>query len=375
MPGLDEAVPWHYGSLSEEQLALWRGWGVTDLSHLGVVTVSGPDRLSWLTTLSTQVLTDLNPFDSGEALLLDPHGRIRHHLRVCDDGQRTWLITEAGRSGELGEFLESMRFMLRVEVTLPEDTAVLGVAHRQPLEWQQFGALAVWQDPWPAQLPQGASYCAVDQKAHPTFGATHTLLVVKRDALEETGQGVLAQLAKATPAPAEAGWELDGPRWAGMAAWEALRVAAWRPRLGYEVDDKALPHELDWLRTAVHLNKGCYCGQEAVARIINLGKPPRRLVALDLDGFSGEQPPVGAGVFAGERQIGKITSVAYHFELGPIALALVRRAAPAGQWQVQVGEQGELVSAGVQEVVRADGRSDHSPSQRPGAELRGLQLG
>ena len=88
-----------------------------------------------------------------------------------------------------------------------------------------------------------------------------------------------------------------GLRLAGTWAWEALRVEAWRPRLGREVDERAIPHELDWLRTGVHLDKGCYRGQETVARVFNLGRPPRRLVLLHLDGS--EHPNRGTGCCTG----------------------------------------------------------------------------
>ena len=116
---------------------------------------------------------------------------------------------------------------------------------------------------------------------------------------------------------------------AGLAAADALRVAAWRPRWSADVDERVLPHELDWIRTAVHLSKGCYRGQETVAKVHNLGHPPRRLVALQLDGSDSVLPVHGA---AGPRRAttssGAITSVALHFEDGPIALAVVRRSTP-----------------------------------------------
>ena len=82
----------------------------------------------------------------------------------------------------------------------------------------------------------------------------------------------------------------------GTWALEALRVAAWRPRLGHETDHRTIPHEVDWLRTAVHLTKGCYRGQETVARVHNLGRPPRRLVMLHLDGSGHGLPEQGADV-------------------------------------------------------------------------------
>ena len=112
---------------------------------------------------------------------------------------------------------------------------------------------------------------------------------------------------------------------AGLWAAEALRVAAWRPRLGLETDHRTIVHEVDWLRTAVHLHKGCYRGQETVARVHNLGRPPRRLVFLHVDGSGHVLPPEGAEVYAGDRVVGHLTSVGRHHTDGPIALALIKR--------------------------------------------------
>lgn len=111
---------------------------------------------------------------------------------------------------------------------------------------------------------------------------------------------------------------------AGTWASEALRVAALRPRFGVDTDHRTIPHELDWLRTAVHLNKGCYRGQETVARVRNLGRPPRRIVLLHLDGSEHALPEAGAPVLLGDRQVGRITSAVRHYEDGPLALAVVK---------------------------------------------------
>ena len=92
---------------------------------------------------------------------------------------------------------------------------------------------------------------------------------------------------------------------AGTWAAEALRVAAWRPRLGFETDHRTIPHEVDWLRTAVHLHKGCYRGQETVARVHNLGRPPRRLVFLHLDGSGHTLPAHGDPVELDGRTVGQ----------------------------------------------------------------------
>jgi folate-binding protein YgfZ len=118
------------------------------------------------------------------------------------------------------------------------------------------------------------------------------------------------------------------PQVAGVDALEALRIAAWRPRFAHEVDARSIPHELDWLRSAVHLDKGCYRGQETVAKVHNLGRPPRRLVQLDLDGSESVLPAPGAPVLAGDAEVGTVTSSARHHEDGPIALAVVKRSVP-----------------------------------------------
>jgi len=134
---------------------------------------------------------------------------------------------------------------------------------------------------------------------------------------------------------------------AGMWAAEALRVAAWRPRLGFETDQRTIPHEVDWLRTAVHLHKGCYRGQETVARVHNLGRPPRRLVFLHLDGSGHTLPGRGVEVEAGGRVVGRLTSVARHHELGPIALAVIKRNTPLDAVCTAAG-----LSASQEEIVR-----------------------
>ena len=165
-------------------------------------------------------------------------------------------------------------------------------------------------------------------------------------------------------------------------AWEALRIEAGRPRRAREVDERAIPHELDWLRTAVHLTKGCYPGQETVARTLNLGRPPRRLTLLQLDGLAGGLPAPGDVVRLGERPVGAVTSVARHHELGPIALALLRRGVPAeAALSVEVSEAADgpapgervvvgRVAAAQELLVTPEGRAQASPAERPGAGLR-----
>jgi folate-binding protein YgfZ len=299
--GLDAGVAAHYGDPLREQRLLEEGLAVVDLSTHGVVTVSGPDRLSWLNSLSSQKLDDLAPRASAEALLLSPHGHIEHDLHVVDDGATTWLVVEPGTATDLVAYLERMRFMLRVEVAdVTGDFAVVG----EPVSRESVdGEPVAWVDPWPRTGPVSAVYGTPDD-AHPGRGRAWREVVVPRGELVD----VLA----------------SRPR-AGMWAAEALRVAAGRPRHLRETDHRTIPHELDLLRTAVHLQKGCYRGQETVARVHNLGRPPRRIVLLHLDGSGHTLPAVGTELRLGERVVGRLTTVARHHELGPVALGVVKR--------------------------------------------------
>ncbi|GAB3850771.1 folate-binding protein YgfZ [Nesterenkonia populi] len=316
--GPDEGVAAHYGSPVPEQRALEAGRAVVDLSHYAVVTVSGPDRLSWLTTLSSQQVAGLKPGESSELLLLDISGRIEQAPAITDDGETAWLITEASHGAALAEWLDSMKFTLRVEIAdRTAEYAVLGSAAPLP---ESVESPAAWTDPWPQLAPGAESYSAVAEEEHPGADWAWHLTVVPRRQVEE----------------AIASLEAAGTSLAGMWAYEALRIAAWRPRLAQDVDAKAIPHELDLIRTAVHLSKGCYKGQETIARVHNLGHPPRRLVFLHLDGSEHTLPAPGAEVLAPkdpgdrdslakERSVGVVTSAARHHEAGPIALALVKR--------------------------------------------------
>ncbi|MGN6610751.1 MAG: CAF17-like 4Fe-4S cluster assembly/insertion protein YgfZ [Angustibacter sp.] len=300
--GVDAGVAWHYGDPTREQRLLEEGLAVVDLSHRAVVSVSGPDRLSWLHSITSQHLTNLAPRTSTEALILSPKGHVEHALHVVDDGETTWITAEPGTADALITWLRSMQFMLRVEVTdRSAELAVLG----EPIGRESAdGEPVAWRDPWPQVAPGSVSYAAVDDADHPASGRAWRELLVPRGQLEQAvGERPLAGT------------------WAG----EALRVAAWRPRLGFETDHRTIPHEVDWLRTAVHLRKGCYRGQETVARVHNLGRPPRRLVMLHLDGSAHHLPVSGTDVELDGRRIGQITTSARHHELGPVALALVKR--------------------------------------------------
>jgi folate-binding protein YgfZ len=137
-----------------------------------------------------------------------------------------------------------------------------------------------------------------------------------------------------------------GARPAGSWAFEALRVESLRPRLGVDTDERSIPHEVNWVDAAVHLNKGCYRGQETVAKVANIGRPPRRMVLLHLDGSPEVLPRTGEPVRLGERVVGRVGSVARHHELGSVALALVKRSAPVDA-ELLAGEGDHVVQAAV----------------------------
>jgi tRNA-modifying protein YgfZ len=278
--GVDEGVAAHYGELFREQRALADGTGFVDLSHRGVVTVSGEDRLSWLHLLLTQHVSDLPAGEATEALILSAHGHIEHALYLVDDGDTVWAHVEPGTQDALLAYLESMKFFYRVEVA--DRTAEFAVVHLPA------GSIA--------EVPEG---------------------VVVR----ETPYGRDVFLPRAE---LESYAEKAGPP-AGILAYEALRVEHHRPRLGFETDHRTIPHELGWIGSAVHLQKGCYRGQETVARVHTLGRPPRRLTLLHLDGSENRLPTHGAELRLGEKVVGMVGSSARHHELGPIALALVKR--------------------------------------------------
>ncbi|MFH8249390.1 YgfZ/GcvT domain-containing protein [Microbacterium sp. B2969] len=316
VPGavLDETGLLHLGNPLTEQRALAAGRAVAPLGDRRVIAVPGEDRLSWLDSLTSQALTTLAPGESTELLILDPHGHVEHAAAVVDDGETTWLIADAGDADALLAWLLRMRFRLRVAPRDASDEYAVvggtadGLAVASPAD--PHGVPLVWRDPWPGVTAGGHAYAAVEP--HPGADRDWAEAIVTR-----------AEEERIADAAARGDLAL-----AGLVAADALRVAAWRPRWSAEVDERTLPHEVDWLRTAVHLSKGCYRGQETIAKVHNLGHPPRRLVALDLDGSESVLPAHGSVVRVGDDAVGVVTSVALHYEDGPIALAVVRRSTP-----------------------------------------------
>lgn len=324
VPGavVEGGILMHVGNPLVEQRRLLRGEAVAPLEDRAVVGVSGPDRLAWLDSMTSQAVAGLTPGDGSELLILDPHGHIEHAAGIVDDGETAWLIVDAADADQLVAWLARMRFRMRVEISRVEGIAVFGAVSSEAAALNPFspaGVPLVWHDPWPGVVPGGHGYAIGD---HP--GAERAWVEIIVDAVERD---------RVAGAAAEGDVSL-----AGAIAVDALRVAAWRPRWSREVDERSLPHELDWLRTAVHLSKGCYRGQETVAKVHNLGHPPRRLVAVQLDGADSILPPPGSEILVEGDAVGVLTSVALHVDDGPIGLALVRRTTSDGDATVETAE-------------------------------------
>ena len=374
------------------------------------VTIAGADRFSWLNNITTAPMLELQRSFAErhlgiETLILDAAGHIAFACAAADDGERTWLFVDSGVSSALAEFLLRMRFMARVDIEVTPIAAIGVMAPSAELPSEIIEQTdVVWEDPWPHVSAGGAHY-GISDSEHPAGSHTRTLLIAQAADSAKTPQHA-QQTANVSAQMAQADRELNHPPSAlcealaatgysevSESAWEALRIADWRPRPQAEAsDDRTLPHELDWLRTAVWLNKGCFPGQETVAKIVNMGRPPRRLVFLYVEGPEGELPAVGtkltladsgsdrgshrgsesAAESAAESSpalaVGVVTSIGRHYELGPVALALVKRTVPADA-VLELADGSGFVAA--QEViVSPEGRSSASPQEIPGEKLR-----
>lgn len=301
---IDAGVAWHYGEPLKEQRLMSQSPVRIDLSHKEVVTVTGPDRLTWLNDLTTQDL--LAPFTSTHALILSPHGHIEHDMHVISDNETVWLIVEPGTAEALTDYLIKMRFMLRVEIE--NQSANFGIV----------GASGWAEDQYPTWHSSPAFLNDYSDKyvEHRPESWQVTEFVVPRDMISDA---------------------LKGHDLVGTWAWEAARIRAGVPRLNFDTDHKTIPHEVGLISAAVHLNKGCYRGQETIARVYNLGKPPRRIVQLELDGSTNSLPAQGEAVFLGDTQVGTLTSVIQDFEHGPLGLAVIKRSTPTNE-TLLVGE-------------------------------------
>jgi folate-binding protein YgfZ len=324
----DAGVAAHYGDPMREQRTLDTAVGLVDRSHRGVIAIPGADRLDWLHSLTTQHLTGMAAMTGTELLVLSPHGHVEHHAMVLDDGATTWLDVEPGTEAALLDFGNRMRFLMRVEpADVTADWALLslvGPSTDEALVALGVGALL---PPDVVAVP-GPKFTTGSVPPRPTivYGAAPLPDFGGWARRVNGGADLLVPSAAVPDLVAAAGVPL-----AGIWAYEALRVAARRPRFGLDTDHRTLPAEVGWTAPAVHLEKGCYRGQETISRVHHLGRPPRRLVLLHLDGISSDElPPAKTPVTTPEgRAVGFVGTAARHYELGMITLAVVKQNLPS----------------------------------------------
>lgn len=308
--GPDAGAVWHYGDPLGEQRAAGADAVLVDRSRRGVLTLTGKDRQTWLHSISTQFVSDLPEGASTQNLSLDGQGRVEDHWIQTELAGTTYLDTEPWRAEPLLAYLRKMVFWSEV-TPADADLAVLSLLGPKLTDQPVLDALGV--DALPGELTAAPVEDGFVRRMPGTPpGQIELDLLVPRTRVAEWQD----RLTRA------------GVRPSGVWAYEAHRVAAVRPRLGVDTDERTIPHEVGWIGGAVHLNKGCYRGQETVARVHNLGRPPRMLVLLHLDG-SVDRPSTGDPVLAGGRTVGRLGTVVDHVDLGPIALALLKRGLPA----------------------------------------------
>ena len=337
----DQGVPWHFGDPFAEQRAAARKVAVVDRSHRELIAVTGPERLAWLHLVISQHVTELADGAGTEALVLDSQGRVDAHMVLAHLDETVWLDTEAGahatgaRGGRqsLLEYLESMVFWSKVELRdATAEHAVLSLVGPDTDDLLTRTGLPAPAGPYAVAGAEGVIVRRMPVGVD---------LLVPRDSLT--------------------GWwdrlTSEGARPMGSWGYEALRVEAIRPRMELDTDDRTIPHEVGWVHVAAHVAKGCYRGQETVSKVHNVGRPPRRMLLLHLDGSPEVQPETGDPVLLGERTVGRVGSVARHHELGPIALALVKSSVPL---------DAELHAGAEDRVVQAAIDPDSVPEATPG---------
>src|SRR3954471_7868481 len=309
--GRDAGVPWHFGDPLREQRQLATRAGVVDRRNRDVLVVPGEDRLGWLHSICSQHVSALADGDATEALVLSPHGHVEQHWQFTELGGQVWLDTEPGGAADALGYLTKMQFLKRVSpADVSADWAVLSLVGPATSSVLEAAALPRPEAAGRAvTLPDGGFV-----RRMPWPGADAADLIVPAGRTD----AIIELLVRA------------GAARSGLWAYEALRIEARRPRLGLETDHRTIPHEVGWIGPAVHLDKGCYRGQETVARVQNLGKPPRRLVLLHFGGESDNLPEPGTPIELDGRTVGFVGTALHHFELGPIGLAVVKRTLVAG---------------------------------------------
>jgi tRNA-modifying protein YgfZ len=288
---------------------------IIDRPDVATVTLSGNDVLRYLHAVCTQHTLDLEPGDATQALLLSPKGKVEFAFRLAVLDEGVLLDTEAAAAGALAERLA--RFVFRHDVTVGKPVAG-GASLLGPGAADRLAAAGL-----PVPAPGRAGVAGPDLVLHHTPAG-----------FDLVGPGAPAAVA---------GLERAGAERRPAELWELIRVELGLPRAGRELTDDVLAEEAGLLGSHVHLDKGCYPGQETVARVHNLGQVQRRLAGLrfepagdgDADGLPAPRTDL---VTDDGRRAGQLRSVVDHPRLGPIGLAYVRRVVDSGR-RVRAGDR------------------------------------
>ncbi|MFD9888367.1 YgfZ/GcvT domain-containing protein [Amycolatopsis sp. NPDC059027] len=355
----EAGVPWHWGDPFAEQRTASRGVVVIDRSHREFLAVAGRERLSWLHLVISQHVTELAEGSGTEALVLDSQGRIDTHMVLAHLDGTVWLDSDPGAAATsalpsggrqtLREYLEAMKFWSEVDIrNATSELALLSVLGPEAARVLSAVGVEAGPEPYAVTTLPGGGFV----RRMPWPGRSSVDLAVPRADLAEWWR-------KLTDA---------GARAAGSWTFDALRVESLRPRLGIDTDERTIPHEVGWIGSAAHVAKGCYRGQETVAKVHNVGRPPRHMLLLHLDGSPEITPETGDAVRVGDRVVGRVGSVIQHHELGPIALALVKRSTPPTA-ELLVGDEDRVVQAAIDpDSIPAEGAA---PGREAAQRLRG----
>ena len=325
---IDQDVAWHYGDPLREQKYLIQGEACVDISNRGVIKILGDDRKSFLHSLTSQHIERMNDKESTLSLLLSPNGHIEHELHVINEKETIYLIVENKSTQSILEFLNKMVFLSKVQLT--DESKNLATV---------FEPIRKIHEKFPTWLTPENFQGEPIKNAGLSAGGDPNKYVPKRPE-KFSGREILISRNELE------NYLLSCKNLAGTWALEALRIAAGVPRIIVDADHRTIPHEIGLIGNAVHLEKGCYRGQETIARVHNLGKPPRKLVLLHLDGSQNRLPKEKSSIIIDGQEVGQVGSSAQHFELGPIALGIIK-----AKTEVLLNVAVDDIPATIQEIV------------------------
>ena len=301
-PSGDWEVPLHYGDPAAEHLAVRSGVGIADLSPRGKIRVTGEDRVKWLQSVISNDILSLKPGQGLYSSFMNHKGKMLSYFRVYHLEDSLFLEDV----GEIGDttFQTLRKFLL------------YGTKAKMENLLEQWGILLIC-GPSAHQLVNAALHVDTSEMAPLTFKSTeiqgHQALIART---EETGE-VDLEILMPGEGLADA-WEqlcLAGKAFhlqaVGQTALESLRIEAGIPKVGPDLNEGIVPPEANLEGKAFSLTKGCYPGQEVVARMDTYGSVKRRLVGLSIEGPEVNLPEKGAKLFSGEREVGWISSAAF----------------------------------------------------------------